>query len=696
MAQPIKNTQLPFDDAKLEAMNEPLTVRVEKLKNGARMPIPLPISENDPDKAPGTNFDKDGVRQLETWLVTHWAGGGLYEITVTDSTQPNPAVMRWRANYDIREYPEKVPPPLQSASSQPQLAPVVPLAPIVQQQAQGRMMTAFPNGLPTFPQMVQGYPQPQQYAYPPLPPAPVPGTPQWPHYQAEVERRETAAELRKLREDAAAREREATEARHKAELDRERQANEQRMAGVTAQFQQQMQQLQATVAQLTQQLQTAQTAPKTDPQVELMREQLRAAQAAAETERREREARERDAALREQMRMQQETLTRQIEAIQRASDERMRQFETLMQSQNNRGLDPMIHMFQELSRQQAEAVKEASRNAQMQMQSLQNYMMNPMQLMQLAKESSQGAEQASQRVAQLFSGVVDMQQKVMENALQMQPSGPGAIDLVKDGLDKVGTLVEKYVGGKQMAERMAQESQVAMAQAQAQAYAAAAQAQAAQQSQQTVYAPPPPKTEAQLAGPSEIPMTPVEVVAGIPAHSNIKRLGKTDHEWFGPLMSYIGELRLGAQHWLESLMKVPPRLDADGDPEGVSPEMAADHIESGIKQVIAHNIPVAALVDLFFQERFSDFVDVLLPDPFANGAYREEMTRQMINVYRKGKGLSPIDWEKQVDKTKMAPVVDDDGDDEDDDDDDDESESDEDGATPPPPAPAPKPNPKRR
>lgn len=102
-----------FDPVKLDQMIEPLSVRVEKVRGNTRSLIPLPAGED--SGVQGANWSKEDVGGLEAWLVNEWSGGGMYAISVTDSSQPVPNKHEWQIFYAPSDYPEKVPPTLSAA-----------------------------------------------------------------------------------------------------------------------------------------------------------------------------------------------------------------------------------------------------------------------------------------------------------------------------------------------------------------------------------------------------------------------------------------------------------------------------------------------------------------------------------------------------------------------------------------------------
>lgn len=84
-----------FDLVGFQAMQEPLSVRVERIKGNTKQPITLP-----------PNWTRDAVLQLEKWLLTTW-GGGFYQASVVDAGGTE---MTWQFIYDLRLFPEQVPP----------------------------------------------------------------------------------------------------------------------------------------------------------------------------------------------------------------------------------------------------------------------------------------------------------------------------------------------------------------------------------------------------------------------------------------------------------------------------------------------------------------------------------------------------------------------------------------------------------
>lgn len=693
--RPMQTAPRSFDDSKLAMMVEPLSVRVDRIKGSSRTPIPMPTPEGE-DAAPGTNWTKDDLRNIETWLVNEWSGGGLYEISVTDSS-PQPVVMKWQPFWEIKQYPERVPPPLAQALAQS--------APTTQQQItqpptmQVQRPMSFPNGLPpgNFPTYAQPAAfQQQQPGYYPMPNPPPVGTPAWSQWQAEADKRKQEDELKTLREQNAQREREATEARHRAELDRIRTENDAKAAAQQRTVDTQLAEMRSMISGLTTSIKESANVRPTgpDPAIEALREQNKLLAQQAADEKREREAERRDAQLREMIKAQADESNRRMEMAQRQHEQTIATMQAQLAAAANSSNKPdqMLSFMQEQTRQHSEALKEIARSNQATIDRMQTSMMNPRDILMLAKESANGAEQATERVTNFFGKVVEMQQRVTENALQMQPGGSGVIDVVRDGVSSFKELAEKYVGAKSQSERFAYQAQAQVADAQArgieaQAYAANVAA--------NPRAPMPARVEALassgLGGGTVTPITSarrkkkrkadrVAAAQGVAPTaapgSTVKRLGKTDDEWFGPvLIEEVVGLREGVAHFVESLSVTPVRLDEKTkQPEGVSPEMACQGIVQAAQLVMQQGVQVPVMQELLFPERFADFVDVLLPD--APQSYRDDVVVGVIELLQKltGQAATP----KPRAGEEGAEGSDDEEDEEDEDDDEDDEDDDED------------------
>lgn len=616
-----------FDLAKLESMIEPLNVRVEKLRNGHRTPMPLPESEEAPGHPGGTAYDKDAIKSLEQFLVTEWSGGGIYHITVVDSAGQK---MEWTPSWPVGDYPERVPPPLQTAAN-----PTPTSAPATRRTN----MPAFPQGFPSFFSQT-GYPQqqPQQgfnqqqpypYAYPPLPPPPPVGTPGYQMWSQEADKRSESAELKQLREDNARRERERLEEKHRGELERERQATAMQFAkqetamtdlrnmikDLATTFQTSMANAQASAA-------TAQTANKPSPELEAMRLQLAASEKRAEDDRREREARD----TRDMIKQMGEQSQKQIEAMQR----QLEAFQASLASANTTRQDPMIEMLREQARQSTEAIKEVARGHASQMDKIQTAMLNPRDILQLAKESSQAADQVTDKLTNAFSRMIDLQSKATESVLQLQPQGNPVVDLVRDGAANLQGMAERFFGGKELQQKLEATRHEQMVHAQRDIEIAKIHASNGLSGVQTpdghvVY-------EADGTGkPRKRKPVDMNQPAAVPPGQRVKKiLGKTEQEWFGPIYSNVLELRKGVAIFLLALKN--DEQNPDGTLPGINPEQAAKGIAAATAMIIAEGVSIAITDDLLFQHRYSDFMDVMIPN--APEQYKSDVINLLLPLLR--------------------------------------------------------------
>lgn len=658
-----------FDPAKLEAMSEPLAVRVEKLKGNTRMLIPLPGGD---DGSPqGANWSKEDVKNLEQWLVTEWAGGGMYSITVTDGTVPQAQKHDWQIFYNPQEFPEKVPPTLQAAAAErPHAQP--------QQPSQVRSMfpSAFTTGLPAGAQAQQAAPgQPTTVYVPYQQPAPYQAQPiarvdTSAVAAADAERRRLEDQLKEMQAQLARAREEQMHTQHRQELERA----EARMRTEQSAIKDQFEGLKQAIAQLA----TANARPAVDPAMEALKEQNRLMMQQVEEAKREREAERRERELRDSIAAQKEDTRRQIEAM------NAQLAATLAAAQANKAPDPMIMFLQENARQQIEAAKEASRNQTAQFAQLQALMMNPRDIMAMTKESSNGLEATTRQITSAYQAILEMQRNAVEQIMQLNGSGGNeTMQLIEKGIDRASSFAERFIGGKTKEAVTTQQTQAQLAQANAAAMTAQANAMHAQAAMQANAArqadsglngarppiqPTPvpakagPSGETQVSQTSSVPIAnananeqwttgPVPpVVVGPP----VKRvLGHTDEEWFGPILPKVTELREGVARFIESIAKTPPRLNKDGSVDGMEPEQAADVILQAAMIIMQQQVPVAAMIQLLGQGRVADFMDVLLPD--APQPYRDAVA-QLVLTELQGGG-DDDDEDEEDESEEEAPVA---------------------------------------
>jgi hypothetical protein len=263
------------------------------------------------------------------------------------------------------------------------------------------------------------------------------------------------------------------------------------------------------------------------------------------------------------------------------------------------------------------------------------------------------------------------------------------IGLVRDAGGKLAEMAEKYTGGKTKESIAAMNAQAEVAKAQAEAIKATqermmdmARVEAAVKTGQLVQMPdgtfvaPPSVAQAQIAPPpspigqasskngsiSAPPWIPPKAqrtdgsnaapngngLSGAPAPGNnghIERKanpiveprrvkGRTDFEWFGPMVPNVGELRKAVDLFIEGLKKVPPEKQEGS----ASPEECAFVIQQAAMEIMQRQIPIPAMVELLMQGMVADFLDVLLPD--SPQAYRDDVVKILMN---EGEGDSDDD-----------------------------------------------------
>lgn len=366
-----KKDALRFDPGKLEDMQEPLTVRVEKIRGSARTPIDLPPREE--GDAPGMMWDKNSVRRIESWLVNDWSGGGIYRILIVDK---NGERMEWEAVYDPRNFPERIPPTMNAVipGSSSNNGPSPPPPPIQQQTAaqvsmpQGhwpphasayqpiQMLGA--NGSLGGPPMAPPMP-PTQWTQPPWerqswaptwspPPRVAPPTPaahsdeperfrrHRPTAEEDFERKRLEDQARQLQEQVQRLERDRLEVEHKASLERVQQTHAQQMAA-----------LQDEVRRITER---ATQVPVPDPALSQLREERDALN-------RQREQMERDRLEAERRATERAERANAEEKVNRRFEEMMAVVAKLAETPKQTGPDPTLLALQEQIRRQEEEMR---------------------------------------------------------------------------------------------------------------------------------------------------------------------------------------------------------------------------------------------------------------------------------------------------------------------------------------------------
>lgn len=510
-----KNPPVPkrFDPAILEAMTEPLFVRVERRMGGASTPIDLPSEEG----MPNGGFSKDRIRgtgsspSLETWLVTEWTGGGIYAFQVSDSS-PETKRMEWVATFDPRTYPPRQPPSMagvaafgtMGVSPSMSIPPPAP-TPFVQPPAPQVPMTSspWPSGFQFASQpggIQTGYATPQPtptpfYPQPVFVQQPQQAAPFTPFDRTAVmEREKLEREKQDLQAKVAAAEKRESEERHQRELDRIRQDNERALAELKASIapktdpaiDARFSKLENVLEKLVDKITSTPAPMGPSPEMlamqkaiddanrrneELQRDMQRREEKAeserrAENERRDRERSEQN--LREEMRRQEVGFKEMIGSLTTMITE--------LKSKPT-GPDPLIQFMQDSSRQQLETVRDLMRTQQNALDNLRTMMMTPRDVLALAKEGQGGFDEMRRQITGTYGDVMNAYRQVLETSIQLQPQGESPmIGVVKDGITQAKEFADRYFGNKskETIEQMRAQRAVYEAQVRAAGVAAAA------------------------------------------------------------------------------------------------------------------------------------------------------------------------------------------------------------------------------
>lgn len=789
-----------FDNAKLQAMHEPLTVRVVKIKANTKQPIEIPGKDG---QAPGCGLGREDVLKLEGF-IREWSGGGYYEGQVTDA---NGLAMEWPFGWDPRLYPEKIPPTdtqnvnigvmSMGGGYAPQMAPTaaipnlafgasnVPVGggmlptPGSQPLGQGPQGSSWPPPSGAYmsyqPQQQQGRaPWDGNNGQPAANPTPAQGPTPYPGpipYQPGFLEYAPARRFQGDRDDARGeRERERSE-RERSERERDRQAAEDRARALEDQLrradldrkeiehkalmERQAQQHAADMAAMREEIRRVSETNKGTENDEIRRAREekerverqaerdrqaaeRAAERAAndqrfaqlqemiarmgekvsapppvvdtstldkmremerrlETERNERERqaeRERADREREKERFERERDRERFE--QRLLDMQAQQAQAMAQLQTSRP-DPMLELMREQSRIQADTAREIARAQEASQSKMANFMVNPMEMMRIVKDNSQGSDQMIRNIVDSFSGVFSTYRTALESVAQI--SGAGApspmVGIVQDGLSHGKEVLEQWFNmqrDKGVAEAKAKQAEANAHTAQAQVAAQrnhieaqqraawgpppqvvqqaqadmAAQQAAAQQGNGMNGAAPAP-AQPQAAAPQQTAAeaaqrTQAEVVAAeivdaakapidpnkLPELITVADLRVLQH----PLViQSVSRLRKGARDWVLTKGKIDPKTKKHA---GLTPIEAANAILQGVAAVHQNQIAVPAFA-LFTEQRFPDMADLLLSGSPA--AYRDAVAQEL-----RKRALGEIDEPAEPADPELAEDEDDDAD----------------------------------
>lgn len=583
MATPkVINKQL--DLAVLNQMEEPISVSVSRQIGGQYTPIPLPPKPHDGggEWAPGEGWEKREISKLEGWLVSDFTGGGMYVIKLVDAKN---LAFEWKPYFDPRQYPMRNPPTI----SPPNVPITNPPAGITLVQTPDGAIEEWPPRGMISNMLNAPTPQPvssqvpsmsfPQFSYPWGRPPPV-----------EEERRRHEEQERQHRDQIARLEREALEAKHKADLERIKLDNDRKLDEIKASLApktdeattRRLDKLEGLIERLVDRVSTP-VATGPSPELVALQEQNRKLE-----ERLEREAAERRHA--EQM----AALERRIDAA----------------AAKPSGPDPTFLML-------VDAMKHSQNDMQRVIDSMGKQMLTPQDVLNLARQTNSGIDDLRANVVNTFSQMFELQKRAFENAANFLPQGDHpAVRVIEGVTERVGEVVGKWAESKDAAQ-VAQAKAVA-AQAQAQKAAIDAQReslsqmaaqQAAMEARAVANAAHVGREQPGLAGAA--PTQPADGGRVIPLRPNASearpsdvRLGKTDEQWFGGALTHVNQLRDGVAIYLSD-----PKSEA-----GISPEKAAEFLQTASATILQQGLRVIAFDELFMVDgRLEDFMMVLLP-----------------------------------------------------------------------------------
>lgn len=622
MAPPVKK-DVGYKSEKLQGMVEPLTVRVEKIKNNSRTPIELPAKEN---SSPGQNFTRDEIPKLELWLLNEWTGGGFYEVKVTDAEGKT---MEWSFGWDPRLYPEKIPPNAAGAAVPGMPAPPPPGSNNGQHnQSAGFQVVAPPpfsfqptnggnyagaqiNSPQTQPQQYAQMSSPPPFGFPSYPPSQVapqigyqmyPNLPHqagWPTWSPQGgsdnhsrdERKSLEERLRQMELDRLA-------LQHKFEMERQQQ-----------EFKEQVRLLQEhkpsgeseDIRRLKEELEKQKLEMERQRQEVLQRELASLKEMIAQKPQvGESEAVQRlQAALaqqREETRRQQEQMSREKESdrLRQEMRDQNEKFERTLRDLSAKQSDPAIEMMRDFIRNQQQ-------NA-----------VNPMQIAQLIKESSSGAHEFSRTVISQFGDIMG----VMKQAIEMTASGNNESFWERMGekaITKGTKALDSFVNMKR--EQIAAEAQGKANEARLVATKMQTEAQLEAIRLQTGHGT---LAGAPAANPTVVaPEAPANAEA---AAAGVKIDPKAESQLGKRKEGVITEQEIFGQAY-ESIIKL-----RDSVVQGMPPEGVVQAVVQGLRFVHANKIDVMAF-ELIAQKRWADFVDILIPQ--TPSEYRAQVVQML-------------------------------------------------------------------
>jgi hypothetical protein len=381
----------------------------------------------------------------------------------------------------------------------------------------------------------------------------------------------------------------------------------------------------------------------------------------------ERAERERERERYEQIRRD-EMLQREMKETREASE---RRFEQMQQAALSNRQDPVVEMMKENARMNADTQREIARMQNESSSKMSQFMVSPVQLAQLMKDSSSGTDGMMRGIINSVGEIGNLYKNAAETIMNMSGGGgdPPAARLIQEGIGRASEVAERFLAVKR--DQVISEGKVKTAEAmrdqtriQAEVAIRAQNIAAAQGRAPAGWSPPPPVAQAQQARPAAqqpnaggglngaaangngtarprttgpidpyadaaavaAAVTPVPTTGAIdpyaPPPAPPNHTGPSEEEMFGIALESVHRLRRGV---------------AEGK---LTPDKTIDAILQGVEHVVSNQLVIPAFV-LFQTERWADFIDVMLPA--ADAEFKTECVRILIHEIEPGDPNAPDD-----------------------------------------------------
>ena len=394
-----------------------------------------------------------------------------------------------------------------------------------------------------------------------------------------------------------------------------------------------------------------------------------------EVERAERE-RERERYDRER---RDEMMQRELKETREATERRFEQMQAA--SQNNKH-DPMIEMLKENARASSENMREIARMQQLSTDKMSAFMVAPAQLAAIMKDNNTGADGVIRNIIGSVSEIGNLYKNAAETIMQMSGGGgdPPAVRMIQEGVARASEVAERFLAVKR--DQVVSEAKVKTAEAQRDTTRIQAEtqlrtqqmyAQAQAQRPQQQWRPPPPVVNAPagagLGGTQAHAQAAPQAAQQAPRPSNTNGQAAAQPRAAQPAQpTHVGPIDPYAQPAPTTPVHVgpidpypppPPPPNSTGPSEeevfgmalesvlrlrrGVAegkltPDKTVDAILQGVEHVVSNNLVIPAFA-LFQQERWADFIDLMLPE--APQDFRIECVRillEEVEVAEPGEG----------------------------------------------------------